>query len=221
MLAKMATMLQRSLRLSLLILASAFIAIPAHADDVTSYQIEGYFVVVGEDLCSGPCTETVDFSFVESITAASQGQYVDAISDSVFSAYGVLGDFSGAAGPNSIQFGAYMEYFLGPVVESTDELDMYVTNSEAAGPIGYNYALIFNCSSSACVADFDSTPGAVVGPDADVGYGGYGELTATLIPEPSTLGLLLSGVFPLGLLAASRKRLVQTAGQCLASRDAA
>lgn len=175
------------------------LSLPVLADGVTSYQVDGYFTVAGNNICSGPCTETVDFSFTESITAGAAGVESLQISDSAFAAYGVLGNLSGP-GPASIwSDGGFptVEYFLGP-----DELDLVMgAELSTVAPPSYEQSYIYWCASATCIADF--TPGNI-SPDQYVGYG-TGVVRATLVPEPSTAILLLSGVVLLALLAVSVK----------------
>jgi hypothetical protein len=192
-----------------LILASGFIAIPAHADDVMTYDMTGSFTLTGYNVCSGPCTETIDFSSLLTLTpiAGEPGNYQDATSSAVFSATGALGDFNGGFGFAPAGGLDYVAFELGP-----DEIDMYVKNVydktsylPSVNPIGFGVAEFYTCASAACIADFFNSGcsglgciGAADGADAT---GGTMTLTAA-VSEPSTLTLLLTGMFIVGLATA-------------------
>ena len=194
--------------LFVLVLASGFTAIPAHADAVLTYDLTGSFTMIGDNLCSGPCTETIDFSSLLTLTpiAGEPGNYQDATSSAVFFATGALGDFNGSFGFAPAGGLDYVGFFLGP-----DEFDMYVNNVydktsylPNVNPISFAGVTIYNCSSPACIADFcDYTCNGPVSQAANTS-GGVITLTAA-VPEPSTLTLLLTGMFIVGLATAFRR----------------
>ena len=167
-----------------------FAVLPAHGDGLPSYDITGWFTITGNNVCGGVCSETVNVSFIASYSQFIPGENVLTISDSMFSATGNLGTFSGA-GPTEIgNPGAtgYLAYFLG-----SDELDLNLTNTIESGtaPPGYGSSIIYTCASSTCIADFSSPANPTIG--AYVGIGSR-SLTSTPIPEPSSLLLLLAGL---------------------------
>ena len=197
--------------LFVLILASGFAAIPAHADDVLTYDMTGSFTLVGYDLCSGPCTETFDFSAVLTLTPVAgpvPDVYQATTTSLASSAYGALGDFSGIfAGLNQA---GYFGFFPGP---DFNEVDMYLngvgSSYYASLPITFASAAFYTCASAACRADFFNSVCSGLGcigsaDQADLTTDGVITLTAA-VPEPSTLTLLLTGMFILGLAAAFRR----------------
>jgi hypothetical protein len=218
-------MAQRTLWLSLLVLASAFIAIPAHADDVLTYQMTGSVTIVGYNLCSGPCEETFDFSSVLTLTpvAGEPGLYLDRSSSDVFSAYGALGDFSCCGGGVDTTAAGedWVGFFPGP-----DEIDMYLTNVDSGesylpnvNPITFAGGVeLYTCASTACILDFcdDMAPCCATTGSSLGCFGAPAEGVATIndeftlrpvVPEPGTLALALTGILTLGLFTLCRNKL--------------
>lgn len=123
-----------------------------------------------------------------------------------YSASGALGNFSGAGPTGTVDANLTnppIEYLLGG-----DEIDLFMAESEQPDPLplqppAFGSDYIYNCSSSACVGDF-SDGGVYIGPGAFVGHG-PGELTSTLVPEPTSVSLLLIGLLTVSGLAIVRK----------------
>jgi hypothetical protein len=201
---------------------------PAYADSilVASYAINGSLSLTGNNVCGGPCVETLTYSFrldYFAVTLASlkPAFYVSDVPcvDGLFSgqnstcyqaasvgpvlvsASGPLGSF-GDQGYGCCWF--YQGFYM-PFVNSqtTDEIDLYIGNvvtDPALGiPVPYaSWADPWMCASATCNNDFRN--GATINT-------GTAEFTATRIavPEPSTVELVATGMLAIGLLMAASR----------------
>ena len=169
-------------------------AIPASADSVVgpAYNVTGSVVFTGNNVCGGPCVETVNFSFtfewVDKVGMFGPGIYGTYIPGS-FSAtqFGSMGSAPITSDNNGLIIccgpGSYiaMQAFNG-------ELDLDVSflgTGPDPGPPTVFGAFLYGCNSE-CFNEF--APRIGVGEEYAATY------TATAVPEPASLGLLAEGL---------------------------
>src|SRR6185437_10300892 len=109
-----------------ILLAALFLALSARAD--TLYTLSGTATIPGNDACSGPCLETVNFTFdVTESLDTTYNEYFLTLTGASATAQGPLGAFSEAL-PISLDQGWYI-----PVLLGHSELDL---NLGASGFMG-------------------------------------------------------------------------------------
>jgi len=181
----------RSFKLLLVVLLCA---VPAVAESV--YQVSGDIILTGNNACSGPCVETIKFSFdLEYGSFPPYGPSVAVLPYSLF----------------CCQYIGFFNSFL-------DEIDLdVVANSSSAPQI--TGADLYGCGTfqaldPTCVADFVPPNGSPVG----TFLGATVQATVTQIssvPEESTVVDLLAGLCLLWLIFRYRSK-----GGCFSDRAA-
>src|SRR6266851_7394967 len=190
----------RTIRLLLVLFVCA---VPAAAD--TIYQVTGSGTITGNNSCNGPCTETIDFSFLVSYTLAYPGIVSDAYDVHFFSVLS-LASFGPLAPFNTLVAVGGGDYFA--LFNAThDEIDLdgpFADGLFAPRPFPDLVNIeLYGCGggvaevSPICVQDF------AFNPDQFYGHVSFGPIEYTVstvaTPEGSTRLHLLVGV-GLGLL---------------------
>jgi hypothetical protein len=186
-----------------LALALLFVASVSRADQL--YVVNGSLTIVGNDVCSGPCVETLNFSFDFSEKVDQFGLYELSIvpgTSSVVS-FGPLGTFGAPAGPFGLNPGAagnpstnYIQFRSGSAAFS--EIDIWASQNGLPKPFAPQIAGadLWACGTQACITDFCTA--VLIGcartapPVYDIFLLGTVESEVTLVsaPEPGTLPLL-------------------------------
>jgi hypothetical protein len=184
-------------------------AVPARADSIpASFDINGSMTLTGNNSCSGPCVETINFSFaLEYAASCIYGACV--VGPVHTSESGPLGIFN-APYDLSVDRGYYLGFFNATPTRAGDEIDLYLNLFNSSGNPGPT-ALpsdLYACETANCVNDgFNRYPGT----GGLAGFGLYNfdvaaQFTATKVPEPSTWSLLACGIIALGLLRAAARK---------------
>jgi hypothetical protein len=152
-----------------------------------------------------PCTETIAFSFDYGFLSAdfTAPGYVPYYTNLLVSMSGDLGSFTDSvAGPGF--FNPNEGVFLALADPEHDEFDIFTNQYEVPAPVAplFGPGDLYSCDTATCITDFSSNP---LANPPEVGIFLFGPVTYTVrtIPEPSTLSLLLCGLFALGLGTAS------------------
>lgn len=125
--------------------------------------------------------------------------YLASFSDLQANGSGALGSFTyNVAGPSA--FKAAMN-FLAIRDAADDEFDINLSVLVVPAPVdpSFGFGSLYSCFTSTCVTDF--APPSFQGrtpPEFALLVGGPAEFTVRAIPEPSTLPLLVCGLFLLG-----------------------
>lgn len=207
-----------SILVLLLLTGAALSGGPIRADGVSvvdEYNVSGLLTITGTGACppAPACAETLTFSFlIGSVYNATYDPdpfeaYV--VQDSgTFESLGPLGQFSSISGPHSVfpagECGPEGDCdYIGIFDQWGDEIDLHLAAGLSDAPIVPDVvaADLFTCGQNmeqTCLEDF--YPVQFV----------FGDVEATVTPvgtpEPSTLLLLGSGLFALGLLRSRQKR---------------
>jgi hypothetical protein len=194
------------------ILGLLLLAVPAHADTV--YNVTGTATVTGNDVCSGPCIETLNFTFQIDETDTDQGFQLTLLPGGTYNSTGPL-----VFGDNSMPGGLIRDSYV-PFGESTggymaDEIDVYVGcfGSEEFGEQfctpGLHDAEMYSCGSAESCAAFCPSLSAICNEGHDDyafgGINGNTELTGEVTdpapaPEPQTWAMLWIGLTGLALM---------------------
>jgi hypothetical protein len=189
-----------------LALALLFSPSVSRADQL--YAVNGSLTIVGNNVCSGPCVETLNFSFVfsEQLPQHGLGYYLSVVpgTSSVLSS-GPLGTFSGPTGPFNSSPGpggtniSYM-VFRSPLSSGLfNEIDIWPSENGQLQPFVPQIAGADlwacgtqDCENEFCVPgkSFVGCPSPLHGLLANMVILGTVESVATPIPEPDELSLL-------------------------------
>lgn len=195
---------ESDMKLALALGALAVLCVlPVHADSVYSvYDVTGSFTITGNDLCNGPCVETVDFSFIlDEIFSpmGSSGYYYLKSQNPLYIASGPLPPISGfgfdpGAGYVGVLFGD-----AGTLNE--DEVDFYAQEMPQEGlpfvPSFYNSVVLYYCGTPGCLPDFCPPEGC--GNPFVTGGSLTTIVTPLATPEASSFALLIMGVLGLAV----------------------
>ena len=201
-----------SISILVLVLAGIFSlsAVPARADSLPTFDINGSMTLTGNNSCNGPCVESIQFSFTLEYTAnCLLGACV--VGPVHTSASGPLGVFS-APDNLLVDRGYYLGFFNTTPLRAGDEVDLFLNlfNSSGNPDPAAAPSNLYACETANCVSDgFNKYPGTG-------GLAGFGlfnfdvaaQFTATKVPEPSTWSLLACGIIALGLLGAGARKTV-------------
>lgn len=195
-------------------------ATPARSDQIIAtppvvlppeWYVAGALVIVGNDVCSGlPCTETIAFSFdlgyEFSPDTPTYRAYISNVADDWS---GALGSFSlTSTGPEGVNAAKNVFGFTDPAGDDIeiDILQGFVSAPPVTPSLGG--ADIWSCGTTTCLTDFAPSffQGATP-PVYAVLTGGPAEFTVTTIPEPATLTLLVGGLFALGLMEFTHRKI--------------
>ena len=208
-----------------LALALLFAASVSRADQL--YAVNGSLTIVGNDVCSGLCVETVNFSFdFDEFQYPYGGAYALSIvpnSSSIasFGPLGIIGAPQGVDAPGPV--GGFDENYI-PFGYSSDgltQIDLWASQGGSAQPfvpqIGGAY--LWSCGTQDCMTDFCAIGKSFVGcPTSGGGINldilGAVESVVTPIPEPGTLPLLGIAFLALFLL---RCRISDRIRPCIAA----
>ncbi len=187
------------MRVALTLLILFFVTcIPAFADQV--YDVTGSVTLTGNNFCSGPCIEILDFSFQVTYQTECCGAFLQVVlPGSTTTSTGPLAPFSLLASPDN-----YFAFFN----STGDEIDIFGPNFGGGPALAPFPRLIgselYGCVSAdtVCIADF-VPPGS---PTTGHVIPGSLQYTVTAAPEVSTLGYLAAGASALVLLAFRRTR---------------
>lgn len=202
--------------LATLIVGLFALSFQCRASSIPTYAETGGFVLIGNNVCGGPCTEVVTFSFDVTFVAGAATNlpnlYVAQIIPGTFS-YTATGPLNIPVSCGCISFedpySAYQPYifFASNQMGYPEELDMRLLGASSPisagtpGPLQFNDAYLFQCWDTTCLADFAYLNGVTIGPFA---YTTTGYMNATLVPEPPVLELLLIGILALAFLCRTR-----------------
>ena len=197
-----------------ILLAAMLFALPARAD--TLYDVSGTATMIGNDVCNGPCIETMNFSFeLDEVPIASLGGYtLDIVPGGTISATGPLltPTLNGRVGCDRECYIAiyFDQASSGPLYT---EFDLGITNERGAGnfsatpftPIFDTTDYLYTCGGGdqTCITDFClDRPFGCGAPAVDSGSVSTVVTSPVGTPEPGTWTLLLCG---LGLALALRR----------------
>jgi hypothetical protein len=160
-------------------------AIPASADQI--YDVTGTVTLTGNNVCAGPCVETLDFSFQVTYQPECCGFFQQVVLGSTTTSTGPLAPFTLIASPTN-----YFAFFN----SANDEIDVFGPGFDFQPPsvpfpnlVG---AELYGCGSpgaNTCVLDFVPPGSPTTGHVLDASL----EYTVKAVPEPSTLALLIAG----------------------------
>jgi len=205
----------RSFKLLLVVLLCA---VPAVAESV--YQVSGDIILTGNNACSGPCVETIKFSFdLEYGSFPPYGPSVAVLPGATTQSFGPLASFVGPSSTTAfVPYSLFCCQYIGFFNSFLDEIDLdVVANSSSAPQI--TGADLYGCGTfqaldPTCVADFVPPNGSPVG----TFLGATVQATVTEIssvPEESTVVDLLAGLCLLWLILRYRSK-----GGCFSDRAA-
>lgn len=192
---------------------------PVRADQIPTppvvlppgWDVSGTLSIVGNNACSGlPCTETVAFSFDLGYEFFPDVNTYEAyIANVVNNWSGALGSFSTTnTGPERVNASQNIFGFFEP---AGDEIDINIVQGFVSTPpvtptlLG---ATLYTCGTTTCLTDF--APPTFQGrtpPQFGILVGGPAEFTVTPTPEPATLTLLVFGLFVLGLVGTTCRKI--------------
>jgi hypothetical protein len=187
------------------------LALPSRADSV--YEITGTATLTGNNVCGGPCIETIDFTFdfTEQLAATSYGNLYT---------LNLVGESSTSSGPLD-SLSLVLDKLLNPMPgtgssnanylafqnSGIDEIDLWVNENDQPLPFIPTIAgtSLYGCNSAPCIADFcpSSFPCDTSGQNFGILLDGTVTSATRSIttPEPSELGLLALGGALLALCA--------------------
>ncbi len=187
------------MRVALTLLILFFVSCaPAFADQV--YDVTGTVTLTGNNACSGPCIEILDFSFLVTYQPDCCGTLTQIVlPGSTTTSTGPLAPFALGAAPVN-----YFAFFN----SAHDEIDVFgpgFDGERTAVPypnlIGAElYGCGFSGEDALCVTDFVPPGSPSFGHVTSAAL----EYTVTAAPELSTLGYLAAGAGVLALLAFRR-----------------
>lgn len=203
--------------IALLSAVASLFALPARAD--TIYDLSGTVTVIGNDVCSGPCVETVDFSFELDEQPYSMGGYMlsivpGATTTTISGPLAFPPDELGGIG----DAGDYVDLSYLPadtLLGFGTELDIGVgCQSHPSLPCvpQLTYAELYSCGDQICRDDFcppqfcpalgigGIVNASVTGTVTDTDPGGN-----VLTPEPSSLALLSLSLLAIGCVVRARR----------------
>jgi hypothetical protein len=181
------------------------------ADSVSPiWNVAGNITLVGNDVCGGPCVESIDFSFDVTETPLDPGEpdvseLIEALPGGTFVSFGPL-DYN----LSNYQVGRIYDYpvsLLDVKDSGDDELDLrfgYIPGTQPETPT-LNEAQLYSCISQLCGDDFDTeNPGLYGLVTSGLDLDGVFIYSVSLVPEPSTSTLLLLGLGALAGLAVAK-----------------
>ncbi len=195
-------------------------AIPAHADQIIAtppvvlppeWYVTGALVIVGNDVCSGlPCTETIAFSFDLGYEfypdEPTYTAYIENVTDTWS---GALGFFSlTSTGPEAVNAAKNVVGFVDPAGDDIEiSIDQGFVSTPPVTP-SLEGADLWSCGTTTCLTDFGFPFDQTRTPPV---YGilttGPAEFTVRTIPEPATLTLLVCGLFVLGWMEFTHRKI--------------
>lgn len=176
------------------------------------YAVSGTLSLTGNNACAGlPCTETIAFSFdVGYQFLPDLSVYQAYVADLTENGSGALGAFTESV-PGPIFVSNADNHFIG-LGDADFEVDIHMAENIVPAPVApslLDFADLFSCETATCITDFapsefQGSPPPIFGlrsPSGPV------VSSVAMIPEPATSGLLLCGLFVLGLLGAASRKL--------------
>jgi PEP-CTERM motif len=185
------------------------------ADSISPiWNVAGNITLVGNDVCGGPCVESIDFSFDVTETPLDPGEpdvseIIEALPGATFVSFGPLN-----YNLSNYQVGriTYPVTLLDVKDSGDDELDLkfgYIPGTQPETPI-LGEAELYSCISQVCGDDFNTRyPGEYGLVTSGLGLDGVFIDTISLVPEPSTSTLLLLGLGALAGLAVAKSAKVR------------
>lgn len=191
-----------------------FATLPAGADTLLppAYALSGSLTLTGNPACAGgsTCLETIAFSFDLGYKFLSGLDVYQAyVADLVETGTGALPFTGSSAGPILVSNADNNFIALG---DADFEIDIHLAENFVPAPVApslLDFADLFSCETATCITDL--APSQFQGSTPPI-FGlhnpsGPVVSSAALIPEPATSGLLLCGLFALGLLGAASRKL--------------
>ena len=198
----------------------AFVAaIPAGADALPpplppGYAVSGTLSLTGNNVsvCGGFCTETIAFSFdVGYQFLPDLNIYQAYVADLTENGSGALGSFT-ISSPGGEDLVSNADNHFIPLGNADFEIDIHLAENLVPAPVTpslLDFADLYSCETATCITDF--APSGFQGSTPPI-FGlhnpsGPVVSSVAMIPEPATSGLLLCGLFALGLLGAASRKL--------------
>jgi len=157
------------------------------------YNVQGVATITGNNVCNGPCVETLNFAFQIGFQPSPYGDLEPFIlpGSSSMTSSGPLAPFS--------PFGlSELNYYAASFNQFFDEIDI-----ESNAFIGFTFAhsfkpevyvpFLYGCGSQVCVDDFGLGFNGNTAPQPGILLGGRGQVTVTQTPEGGVLSYLLIG----------------------------
>jgi hypothetical protein len=202
------------MKLTYLLLAAFLLAaLPSRADSL--YEVTGTATLTGNNVCGGPCIETIDFTFDfdEGLAAGGYGTlYTLTLVGQSNALSGPLNLSPVAGGPVTAEPGAggpatnYLAFFSSSGIP-IDEIDVWVSENLEPLPFipGITGMDLYACNSAACIPDFCPSFYPCRSSPLNTGIFLRGTVTSQTklinTPEPSELGLMALGAALLGFSA--------------------
>jgi hypothetical protein len=190
-------------------LALVLLFVPSISRADQLYAVNGSLTIVGNNVCSGPCVETINFSFdFREQPVREGGDYFLSIVPDTSSVVsfgplgtfgapdgGLAGLFSPAPGPGSPDSN-FIEFRTGPIGSPFTEIDIWVSQNLLPEPFVPQIAGadLWRCDTQACITDFCPSSFCTQAASTVVGIRLPGtvesEVRPVSAPEPGTLPLL-------------------------------